>query len=250
MHGVLEDFWLQVKTHDELTKISDRDLELVLHNLSDVQLKKMAQKRPMTFTQRFKQMESKRLASRVKQWLDIERRRHPFEVIGIEEQKNITIEGLSLTTKIDRIDQLDDQSHMLIDYKTGQPQVKSWFSERPDEPQLPLYALLLTEHTRAVAFAQLKVGKMGFKGLGDTDFAPEGIELFSASKYAFGGAGWEDLLQEWQTRITQLALEFKSGVASVTPKEGSKTCQQCELGGFCRVSSLEITPFTEVDKDG
>ena len=46
----------------------------------------------------------------------------------------------SFKVRIDRVDRLADDARVLIDYKTGAA-TTDWRGDRPDNPQLPIYAL-------------------------------------------------------------------------------------------------------------
>ncbi len=69
-----------------------------------------------------------------------------------------------MTIVPDRSTRLADGSRMVIDYKTGIPKLSQWFGDRPDEPQLPLYALAESD-VAAVAFAQIRKGDARFPGI-------------------------------------------------------------------------------------
>ena len=75
------------------------------------------------------------------EWLALEKKRPPFQVIEQETERSLELSGLRLRLKIDRIDQLEDGGQLLIDYKTGMTSIQDWLTERLRQPQLPLYAL-------------------------------------------------------------------------------------------------------------
>ena len=237
IHGVLENFWREVKSHKKFMALNTQDLEAKVISLAVNEVATLAKRKPVTFTPRFRRMESERLKRRVMSWLDVERARLPFEVNVVEGKHEVEIAGLRLSTKIDRIDRLSDGTLFLIDYKTGQPKVSSWFGERPDDPQLPLYAVSSEEEIKGIAFAQLKVGGMTFKGLAEGANSPEGVESFSDNKkYVCLATTWAELLVEWAANLEKLARDFNSGLATVDPKEGGKTCQYCDLASVCRIN--------------
>jgi len=89
--------------------------------------------------------------------------------------------------------------------------MKSWLSERPDEPQLPLYAITHSDKISAIAFAQINAKSMQWIGMGEMNVAHEGIYP-SAQE-------WPLQLQEWQTILQQLAEDFISGDARVDFKD-------------------------------
>ncbi len=243
IHGVLENFWRDIKTQQRFLALSDKELEKKVYMLAVREVAKLAKRKPMTFTSRFRAMECERLKKRVLSWLEIERSRSAFDVVVVEGRQEVEISGLSLSTKIDRIDRLRDGSLFLIDYKTGSSKVTSWFGHRPDEPQLPLYAVSSEESIDAMAFAQLKVGDMCFKGLGRYDDLPDGVLKFSESNFSAYNADWSTQVDEWKRVLKALAEDFKSGMAGVDPKEGSKTCQYCDFANLCRISALDSSDY-------
>src|SRR5690606_9900956 len=100
----------------------------------------------------------------------------PFTVIAIEEKQPIDFAGIQVDLRIDRIDQLTNEQRILIDYKTGTPTVKSLLGNRPDEPQLPLYAVSQTQPVAALAFAQISPKTMTWLGTGELAVPHEGIK--------------------------------------------------------------------------
>lgn len=45
---------------------------------------------------------------------------------SLERYHHISLGGLQLKLKVDRIDQLENGQHVLIDYKTGQASARDW----------------------------------------------------------------------------------------------------------------------------
>jgi probable DNA repair protein len=176
---------------------------------------------------RFAALEQARLERLAREWLELERSRADFEVAAIEQPRALEIGGLTLSGRIDRMDRLADGSHLLLDYKTSrQLSPRQWLGERPDEPQLPLYATAVEEDIGAVAFARLRRGEMRFTGYARAAGAAPGVTRHE---------GWNALLGEWRKALGALALAFASGSAPVDPKQGLATCRNCGLEPLCRV---------------
>lgn len=179
---------------------------------------------------RFADLEKMRLERLALEWLMVERSRAAFEVVAIEQKRPIAVGGLEFSGRIDRMDRLLEGdmrgSHVLIDYKTGQATPASWLGERPDEPQLPLYAVAAKETVSAVAFAKLKRGGMKFTG-------------FSAAKNQIPevkqAKSWQGLVDGWKGALESLASGYAGGDARVDPKKGFATCRYCGLQPLCRV---------------
>ena len=85
------------------------------------------------------ELEEIRLARLVSEWIEFEKSRAPFTVEQTEAQRTVTIAGLSMNLRLDRVDRLVDGSPLVVDYKTGSVEPKSWDLPRPDDLQLPLY---------------------------------------------------------------------------------------------------------------
>jgi hypothetical protein len=97
---------------------------------------------------------------------------------------------------------------------------------RPDEPQLPLYAVNAPENVSAVAFAKVRRGEMRFTGYeSDPGMLPR------MTRYD----DWDSLLAGWRKSLDALAKGFGAGAAQVDPKDASKTCRGCDLQPLCRV---------------
>ncbi len=58
-----------------------------------------------------------------------------------ERLQDVRVGPLRFQLRVDRVDVVDEMQ-VLIDYKTGAAGTKDWLGERPDAPQVPLYAIL------------------------------------------------------------------------------------------------------------
>jgi ATP-dependent helicase/nuclease subunit B len=181
--------------------------------------------------------EKRRLLLRLAEWMHEEASRVPFRVTACEEKLDgINVGGLKLRLRADRIDQVNGSDRLLIDYKSGEVSPKDWQPPRPNEPQLPLYAVFgKVDHVRGVLFARIRAGKTGFIG----SVADVRQQLFANAKSnsAFAKEPYgESVRDEWENGLLVLADEFLRGEAAVDPKEGKKTCEYCSLPGLCRVA--------------
>lgn len=174
----------------------------------------------------FAGLERTRLAKLAGEWLEVERRRPPFAVVATEDKRRLAVAGLELNGRIDRMDRLESGGHALIDYKTGRPTPNEWLGERPDDPQLPFYALNAEEDVRAVAFAKLRTGEMRFMGFSEREEVIPGVK---AAK------DWDGLTGGWKAEIEFLGASFAAGDARVDPKKQLATCRYCDLQTLCRV---------------
>ncbi len=185
-------------------------------------------------------LERERLIHIIKEWLNVEKERLPFTVLEHEAERHIKIGPLSLRLKIDRIDKLDNGRQIIIDYKTGLIRPMHWFSNRPSEPQLPLYCVYginnAVDYYSGIAYAQVHAGKLTFKGIieeGLSEPPAAGIVSIDHSKNTDGINNWQAMLTHWKKTLEQLSHDFHSGVALLDPLESA--CTYCELQPLCRI---------------
>jgi ATP-dependent helicase/DNAse subunit B len=155
VHQTLEHFWKETRSLNSLLKLASQNrLKTTIENAAQKALKQNDSrfiKQP-----HFYQLEKERIADLTLQWLDLEMDRADFEVVDQEKETFLTISGIRLRLRIDRIDKTNDEKIFLIDYKTGEIKTKDWFNGRIKEPQLPLYAY--QQSPSAILFGQVKKG--------------------------------------------------------------------------------------------
>lgn len=239
VHAGLEFFWEQVKTQERLLDLEDSALETVVAQAVAKALNRMQAELAQTFTHHFTGIETDRLQKLLMEWLQQEKARSPFTVIGNEEQRNIEINGLWFRIVVDRIDRLEDGNILVVDYKTGQYQVKDWLGERPAEPQVPFYSLVEEREPAGVYFGLVRKGGCRYIGIGEDDGLIPGTIGFVESDLAKEYGSWKGLLAFWKKQLEGLALEFKQGLARVDPLSKQKSCRYCRLQPLCRIYALE-----------
>lgn len=251
IHALLKFIWDELKDSATLGSIGPAKLDKVIEDAAAGAIAEVGKKRPGVLEGRFAQLERERLTRLAREWLETEKQRPDFEVAVSEESREFKVADLTLRGRIDRMDRLADGSHALIDYKTGKTSVSAWLGERPDDPQLPLYAINAEESIAAVAFAKVKVGEMRFEGLAQEEQSLPGAATLGKSrvKLAKRYPSWNDLLAGWKRELEALGQGFASGAAHVDPKRLSKTCELCDLQPLCRVHE-RFTTISLVGDDG
>ena len=228
----------QLEAKSTLDEISDDDLKVILSNAAKEAIVRIQKDRPAKLSKRFTKIEHQRLVRLTLEWLHEEKKRSPFKVIAFEDKRSIELGGLVLTIRLDRVDKLNDEQLIIIDYKTGarEPSVDTMRGERPDEPQLPLYLVASQPDAAAVVFAQVKTGKMKFKAIArDSDLLP-GVKA---------NPDWEQLVVSWRIDLTRIAESFSKGDAKVNPKRHPDTCRTCGLQPFCRIYERIESTYTD-----
>ena len=153
-------------------------------------------------------LELGRLRSILTGLLEMDLARTAFRLVAVEQPMEVTLGGMELSCRIDRIDQLERGGALaVIDYKTGSRHTPGdWLKARPRDLQLPLYASFLEGEVEAVAIAVLQVRNPGYKGFwtkpeqfpGRSARLPSGLTLASQRT-------------RWRARLEELATEFASG---------------------------------------
>lgn len=237
VHKVLEAFWTEVKTQDALRSMTTEERNEMLDWSIGEGLKKTEAAAKAGWAIAYVEMKRERLRCLLHGWLELELEREvPFEVkLSEKEFKDVHVGPLRLSVRMDRVD-LVAGGEVLIDYKTGAASVVDWLGERPDAPQLPLYAILSApEQLRGVAFGLVRAGRgralLGYAA--DTGVLPKAARLKEA-------ATLDQQVERWRVVLTDLAEEFHRGDARVRPKQYPGTCQRCGQGLLCRLDAAEL----------
>jgi len=243
VHQSLELVWNEIKTQARLVLLDDETLDKIIHDAIDTALLKLADTHGESL--QYMLLEKKRLKHLLREWLLIEKQRPAFSLLDHEKTVQFKLGPLPLSMRVDRIDQLEDGRKFIIDYKTGKNNdIGKWFGERPEEPQLPLYALLDADNTCGISFAQIHAGEQGFKGVSHYAMEIRGVKVISEITKSTA-LSWTEQLNQWKEILTRLGTDFYHGVANVDPKDAD-TCKWCAIKPLCRINEVA----TEVQQEG
>ncbi|MDP4908629.1 MAG: PD-(D/E)XK nuclease family protein [Burkholderiaceae bacterium] len=234
LHKVMELVWLAFRSQAECQHVTEsgelrKKLEAFIRLAADKEL--LAQNPAL------RALEEKRALAIVTAWLAIECAREPFVAVQIEEKHALTAAGLTLNVRLDRMDQLEDGSRVVLDYKGGSnlPNVlNDWGRERPVHLQLPAYAAVLDKEgmlntVAGLMLVHLHSGAQAPVGLLSREIGLEGPTLFAQAEYP--DPDWSAAIIRLKDVVHALASEFTSGLA--TNQSWSRTDLQ-----YCDVSAL------------
>ncbi len=238
-HQALAALWRDLGSQATLLALDDAALAQKIALAVNSAVEALCQERPDIMTDAYAALERTRLAALLARLATLEKSRAPFEVVACEQVRAPVIGGVQLNARLDRVDQLADGSQVILDYKTGYAHIGGWQGERPDEPQLPLYAVDAGAEVSGVSFVQLRAREVTFKGLTrDEKVLPDVGTLAASKTLSAQAADWPALLASWRKVLEQLARDYLGGHAEVAPKLYPKTCEYCDLSALCRVREL------------
>ncbi|HEY4356645.1 MAG TPA: PD-(D/E)XK nuclease family protein [Acidobacteriaceae bacterium] len=244
LHSALSYFWNEAKSQTALRAMHPEEQQSLLADAVDhaFEENRIRSGEEDGWDSAYITLQKQRLARLLEQWIAFElQQRSPFTVVSTELKQQLMVGPLDLQVRVDRIDQIDglEGSVLLVDYKTGfSASPKGWEGPRPDEPQLPLYALLPEEGTLAgLAFAKVRPGEgMSWQGYASHDGVLPGRNSTQ---------DMVAMLEDWRTHLTTLAEDFAAGDASVSPKDYPITCAHCGQNLLCRLDASALLAATE-----
>lgn len=227
VHKVLDTLWGILRSQQCLLDLPPEQLEQHIEQAIVLTLKSVTESRPYSFPALVQRVEFTRLKQLIHACLAWERERPSFTVEAIEQTYTVTLAGIAFNVRVDRLDAVASGKQWVIDYKTTLPAMKPWYEERPEEPQLLLYALI-NENINTLLFAELKTGRFRCSGLSEEKLPVPGIATLK------GEETWSQRQHLWEQQLTQLAMEFRSGHCPPQPLRES-TCLQCDFQSLCRI---------------
>jgi len=178
--------------------------------------------------------ERKQLKAALTNWIDVEKKRnHNFEIISTEEKHQISINRIQFNIKIDRIDLIDSNKKIIIDYKTGETEsINSLYKDSLKSLQLPIYASFSNHRDiDGVVYAKLNRKKYTLNGISREKLAP--YVKFNDKKNS-NIKTWEELLTFWHNKINSIASDYLAGKAEVVFDEDDLK--------YCKVKSILRIP--------
>jgi RecB family exonuclease len=147
--------------------------------------------------------------------------RESFAIARVEQAIDVALSGIRLKLRIDRQDRLDDDSLIILDYKTG---VKKRFLDGQREPlqiQLVVYACAVNQEVA---------------GLGLINIDSRSIDLDGAGRSFTSTDSWDEDLLRWKSRVKDAAAQIQRGDVRINMVQGSDAARPLSL--LSRVEEL------------
>jgi ATP-dependent helicase/nuclease subunit B len=241
VHRALEYFWDDVRTQSALRAMTPVERAQQLEACIVRALARTAELSSTAWDEAYLDMQRTRLRKLLNAWLDLELERSPFEVkLSEKEFDDVRVGPLHLSVRMDRVDMVEG-GEMVIDYKTGLASPSDWLTDRPNAPQLPLYAILSDpDQLQGVAFGLVRAGEgMELKGYATSEgVLPKRVKMKAPSLAA--------QVEDWRRVLERLAEDFAAGDARVEPNKYPATCQRCAQRILCR---LDVSLLDEDEEE-
>ena len=207
IHSILETFFNEITSNISLLNLSENELDKIIKKHVEYALEKLPR-------DNFKFNEKIRLITIIHNYLELEKQRSGFEILETESTSEVNINGLKFSTRIDRMDQLEDGSKLIIDYKTGNGiKISQMIGDPIEQAQLPIYAI--SNSVDNVAFATINSNNCQFNSINKNK------------------SEWVKQINEWTLSLNTSSLNFQNGIADVLPSKNA--CDFCEYDLLCRV---------------
>ena len=217
VHRALELFWRRCKSSETLLSMDESEL----HNHIKDCVKQALREFLSTHNEmdgRLLSMQNKYLQTILHRWLSEEKLRPSFTIDMLEKSYEIKIKNIKFKIRIDRVDRIDGNNKLLIDYKTGKNVIsrKALFSNDLTDLQLPIYACFSSIiGLSGVAIGHINRGKINLYGVLSSDSNTISKQLSSKIDNSVI-KDWHSLTNLWRNKIEKIVEQYLSGNAAVT----------------------------------
>jgi len=141
-------------------------------------------------------LEQGRVARLLRAVVALDRGREEFAVVVTEGSLDAVISGVQLSLRVDRIDQLNDGSIVILDYKTGATKQFLGGDGNPKDMQLVVYACAVKDPVAGLGLVNIDSRSVGIIGAGSA-LTPD--------------LNWDELLEDWRRKVELAAAQMQRG---------------------------------------
>ena len=230
--------WGALRSSRQLAALGQDALAEEVRRSVDLALARWRSRRRSVFQERFLALERARLEALLHEWLALERQRAPFEVARGRGSAQARGRGCAARPAPGphRPARRRRRAVARLQDRAG-ARSANWFDPRPDEPQLPLYALTRDGPARRIGFRARGAGRVWFRRTRRARRHRPGHRALCArqgprrrldrASSRRGGRPWP----RW-------ASSSARAWSTVDPKRYPSTCDTCHLRTLCRVEEL------------
>lgn len=223
-HRCLQIIWQQLGSQAALLALSEDDRQ--------TQIAKAARTALLPFQHQLSstlwEQQHAWLIQVVTAWLDIEAERAPFIIHALEQQTHLTLDDLTISLRIDRIDAYEDKL-LVLDYKTGTIKLKACFEEPLADVQMPLYLLAVGKAAAGFAYISLKPGMVDWDGVAE-GLPEDNLKAFSSLAQTDAATQ----IGTWRNTLIAISQDCAQNQAPVLPRK-PEICSYCDLASLCRL---------------
>ena len=220
IHAMLADFWSQHERRNKGRDAYQSNERKVCKQLFNVALGNL----PKIYPEKMIEDEFNRVFLIFDKWIKLEFRRADFRVLETEYKTVIEVGKVKYKVIFDRLDKLENDDLILIDYKTSPfLKVSDWECTPVKEPQIPLYMLSPLD-IKGAFYGILHPDITKWIGMQDEHLEP------------LGSSENRDMAQQkkvWLNTITHLQEDYIAGHWAPDPVSKS-VCQFCKYDPICR----------------
>ena len=159
-------------------------------------------------------LERHRVAQLLRAVVLLDQQRDAFQIRNTEGALDVVVSGVRLSLRIDRLDQLEDGSLVILDYKTG---ARKRFLDRngdPNDMQLVVYASAVEEPVA---------------GLGLVNIDSRDVDIDAAGRHFTPKLDWDKDLRRWKLQVVDAAAALQRGDIRVDALQSNDSARPLAL---------------------
>lgn len=239
MHNALECFWgdvckLRLKEkndNDTLLSLEQAELNNLLEEAVEVGFFWLDR---VDIDSALIEQERSMMLSTLKQWIEVEKARQPFNVIALEKSDFIELGGYKLKIRKDRVDEVivsqNNHKKLALDNKSREESIGGAFSKSTPKSQLPLAAI--SENADGMAYLNVIAHTPSISGVIDTELSND-FQALSKHRYN-APKDWGQLKKMWLDKFSNKIAQYVEGEALYTPS--TQACMYCVKKSLCKYS--------------